>query len=149
MSKYSIAKSTGADNRSAPGFWRYLAALFYDFLLLLAVLFIATALLLPFNDGKAFSSQQIAYPFYLLAVSFLFYGWFWTHGGQTLGMRAWKIKVLTFDQKTITWRQAGWRFIGALLSWSLGGLGFFWTLLDRQHYSLHDRLSKTALFLCH
>ncbi|MEN8260121.1 MAG: RDD family protein, partial [Pseudomonadota bacterium] len=76
-----------------PGFFRRLGAIFYDSLLLLSVLFVATALILPFNEGEAFHSNQHYYPLFLLILSLLFFGWFWTHGGQTLGMRAWKIKV--------------------------------------------------------
>ena len=94
----------GRDLLSAPGFFRRLAAQIYDFLLLIALLFLATALLLPFTAGEAVSDQQtLIYRIYLAVISFFFYGWFWTHGGQTLGLRAWKIKVLTFDQKPISW----------------------------------------------
>lgn len=129
-----------------PGFFRRSAAMLYDGLLLLAVLFFATALVLPLNRGHAFSSENLYYPFYLLIVSFLFYGWFWTHGGQTLGLRAWKLKILTFERQPVSWRQALLRFIGALLSWSMMGLGFVWILIDRQNRGWHDHLSKTAVF---
>jgi len=129
-----------------PGLLRRLAAILYDLLLLIALLFIATALLLPINAGEAFTSRQIFYPFYLLVISFFFYAWFWTHGGQTLGLRAWKIKVLTFDHAPISWQQALLRFIAAILSWFALGLGFWWILIDKNHRSWHDTLSKTALF---
>ena len=131
---------------SEPGFLRRLAAILYDLLLLIALLFVATALLLPLNAGEAFTTQQFFYPLYLLIISFLFYAWFWTHGGQTLGLRAWKIKVLTLDLKPISWKQALFRFAGAILSWGVFGLGFFWILIDKNHRSWHDNLSKTALF---
>ncbi|MFA6052574.1 MAG: RDD family protein [Methylobacter sp.] len=131
---------------SEPGFLRRLAAILYDLLLLIAVLFVATALLLPLNKGEAFTAQQFFYPLYLLIISFLFYAWFWTHGGQTLGLRAWKIKVLTFDLKPVSWKQALLRFTAAILSWGLFGLGFFWIIVDKNHRSWHDNLSKTALF---
>jgi len=132
---------------SAPGFFRRLAAQIYDLLLLIALLFLATALLLPFTAGEAVSVQQtLIYRIYLLVISFFFYGWFWTHGGQTLGLRAWKIKVLTFDQKPISWHQALLRFATAIVSWSFFGLGFLWILIDKNRRSWHDNLSKTALF---
>jgi uncharacterized RDD family membrane protein YckC len=136
----------GNDVLSEPGLLRRLAAIIYDLLLLIAVLFVATALLLPLNKGEAFTAQQFFYPLYLLIISFLFYAWFWTHGGQTLGLRAWKIKVLTFDLKPVSWKQALLRFVTAILSWGLFGLGFFWILIDKNHRSWHDNLSKTALF---
>jgi uncharacterized RDD family membrane protein YckC len=128
-----------------PSLLRYLAAVIYDFILLIAVLFFATALLLPFNDGRAIDSQ-IFYSLYLLLVSFLFYGWFWTHGGQTLGLRAWKIKALSNIHQPITWRQASIRFIIAIISWGCLGLGFLWVLVDKEQRSWHDLASKTVLF---
>ena len=133
----------GDDSISEPGFLRRLAAILYDLLLLIAVLFVATALLLPLNAGKAFTAQQFFFPLYLLLVSFFFYAWFWTHGGQTLGLRAWKIKVLTLDRKPISWKQALLRFMVAILSC---GLGFLWILVDKNKRSWHDHLSKTAVF---
>ena len=123
-----------------------MAVVLYDALLLLALYFLATALLLPFNGGRAFTSNQVFYPLYLLIVSFGFYGWFWTHGGQTLGLKAWKLKVQTQDLKALNWRQAGVRFLAAIVSWSLGGLGFFWMLWDKNGYAWHDYLSKTSVF---
>ena len=146
-SKTKKTLKPGRDLLSAPGFLRRLAAQVYDLLLLIALLFLATALLLPFTAGEAISAQQtLIYRIYLAVISFLFYGWFWTHGGQTLGLRAWKIKVLTFDQKPISWIQALLRFASALVSWSFFGLGFLWILADKNRRSWHDHLSKTALF---
>lgn len=137
----------GHDSHPAPGFLRRLAALIYDLFLLIALLFLATALLLPFTAGEAVSAQKtFIYRIYLTVISFSFYGWFWTHGGQTPGLRAWKIKVLTLDQKSISWKQALLRFATAIVSWGFFGLGFFWILIDKNRRSWHDHLSKTALF---
>jgi uncharacterized RDD family membrane protein YckC len=140
------AKSPILPGDTAPGLFRRLAAIVYDTLLLAAVLFAATAAILPFNSGSAFRPDQYFYPAYLIGVSFLFFAWFWTHGGQTLGMRAWKIKVLTTDRSFINWRQAALRFFSALLSWLFFGLGFWWILFDRQKRGWHDLLSNTSLY---
>jgi uncharacterized RDD family membrane protein YckC len=129
-----------------PGFLRYFAVIIYDIFLLVALLFFATAILLPFNGGKAISNH-IFYSLYLLLVSFLFYGWFWTHGGQTLGLKAWKIKVLTESHGLMGWQQAFIRFIVAITSWSILGLGFAWSLVDKKQRSWHDLASKTGLFM--
>jgi uncharacterized RDD family membrane protein YckC len=131
---------------ATPGFFRRLASVLYDALLLVAVLFAATAIALPFNGGKAFSQEQLYYHGYLLLVSFLFYGWFWTHGGQTPGLRAWKIKVLGFDRRPLNWKQAFRRFCAALLSWAAFGIGFFWIALSRNKTAWHDVLSETTIF---
>ena len=130
----------------SPGFFRHLAIIIYDGFLLLALLFLATAIVLPFNDGEAFTASQYIFPFYILLISFIFYGWFWTHGGQTLGMKTWKIKVRSFDNKPITWSLALNRFLMAIVSWLLLGTGFLWIFADKKNRTLHDHLSKTALF---
>lgn len=135
----------GATKAATPGFLRRMAAVFYDGCLLLAIWFLATALILPFNAGEAFKRGQYYYPLYLLAVAFGFYGWFWTHGGQTLGLKAWKIQVVDSAGGSVGWRRAGLRFIGGLLSWGCLGLGFVWCLIDREGLAWHDRFSGTGL----
>jgi len=130
----------------SPGFFRRLAVVFYDTLLLLAILFFATAIALPFNKGEAFTNSNILYPGYLLGISFLYFGWFWTHGGQTPGLKTWKLRALDFNQHPISWKQAFFRFIFGLLSWIVFGAGFFWILIDKKKLSWHDHLSKTRLF---
>ncbi len=126
-----------------PGLLRRLAAAFYDTLLLIAVFFVATAIILPLNAGRAFSTTQYFYPCYLLIVSFVFFGWFWTHGGQTLGLRAWKIKIQSLDQQNITWRQAAWRFLGLLLT---AGLDLAWLIFNKRYLALYERWSGSSVF---
>ena len=131
---------------NSPGFFRHLAIITYDALLLLALLFLAVALALPFNQGEAYTSSQYFFPLYLLTVSFIYYGWFWTHGGQTLGMKTWKVKLQTLDQQPITWLGALKRFLLAIISCGCVGLGFLWKFFSKENYTWHDYLSKTALF---
>ena len=121
-----------------------MCAVIYDALLLLAVLFFATAIGLFFNSGQAFAGQYF-FSLYLLGISYLFYAWFWTHGGQTLGLRAWKIKLCKPDGGDIDWRSASLRFFAAILSWACLGLGFLWCLFDKKSLCWHDHLSKTHL----
>ncbi len=135
-----------ADKFEAPSFFRRLAAIVYDAFLLLAVLFVATLVALPFNSGDTFAPDQPLFQFYLLVVSFGFFGWFWTHGGQTLGLRAWKTKVLDQQGNPLSWQQACSRFCWALLSWAACGLGFIWILFDKNKLAWHDKLSKTRLY---
>lgn len=126
---------------------RRLAAIFYDSLLLLSVLFFATLPLIVLS-GEAVHSGQLGFQLYLLAVCFIYFGWQWTHGGQTLGMKAWRLKVInTNDAAGITWRTAAFRFMAAIPSLLAGGLGFVWILFDRQHLAWHDRLSSTRIIL--
>ncbi len=127
------------------GLPRRLAAILYDTMLLLAVLFIATALVMPLTGGEAVGANDPFLSTYLIGVAFLFFGGFWTHGGQTLGMRAWRIRLQTREGQAITWRHAGLRFLVAIVSWGVAGLGFLWALFDREGLTWHDRASGTVL----
>ena len=124
---------------------RRLGAIFYDSLLLGGLLFAATACLLPFNEGEAIAPDRWLFPAYLLLVSYFFFAWFWTHGGQTLGMRAWKIRVASFSGEPITWSQATTRFTGALISWAAAGIGFLWIVFNKEKNGWHDLLSRSRI----
>lgn len=129
----------------SPGLLRRLAALFYDTLVLVAVLFVATLLILPFHDGQAFRPNHGLYSGYLSIVGFAYFGWFWTHGGQTLGMRAWKIRVCTTSGDSVSWGQAAIRFICGLLSFACFGLGYIWILFDSRRRAWHDLASRSKI----
>lgn len=135
------------DTASLPrcGLLRRLAAVLYDSLLLGAVLLVATTPSLLFIDPKAPPTTHPLLTIWLFLVAFFFYAWFWVHGGQTLGMRAWRVRIQTRDGKPISWWQAMLRFIVALPSWGLLGLGFLWCLVDREKMTWHDRYSETVL----
>lgn len=91
--------------------------------------------------------MKILLQFYLLGVCFVFYGWFWVHGGQTLGLRTWRLRVVRHDSTPITWRHAALRFAGAILSWAALGLGFLWIYVDPQRRAWHGHLSGTRVVL--
>ena len=128
-----------------PSLFRMLAVMFYDFLILLSILFLAALIAVIINSGEAISQGNLFFIAYLFAISLLFYGWFWTHGGQTVGMRAWKVYLLSENQAIISWRQATIRFIAAVLSWIPLGLGFWWQYFGNNRKSWRDRLSATYL----
>ncbi|MDT8388487.1 MAG: RDD family protein [Thiogranum sp.] len=124
---------------------RRLAALLYDSLLLLALWFVATALLLPLTGGAAIRANNPLLTSYLLFVSFFFYGWFWMHGGQTLGMRSWRLQLRNLRPGPISWWQVLLRFLVAVPSAALFGIGYLWMLVDKQKLTWHDRYSETCI----
>lgn len=126
---------------------RRLSAMLYDSLLLTAVLFISTLLLMPFVGGEAIHSGNIFYKIYLLFIGYLYFCWHWVTGGQTLGMRSWNIQVVNDSEKMPDWKQSSLRYIYSLLSLILFGLGFIWSLFDKNKLALHDHLSKTKLIV--
>jgi uncharacterized RDD family membrane protein YckC len=67
------------------------------------------------------------------------------HSGQTLGMRAWHIRVVGERGERLTAAPACLRFVLAVAAWLPLGLGVLWMYLDPEHLALHDRLAKTRL----
>ena len=131
-------------DQSRVGLPRRLGAVFYDSLLLFALLLFASLVFVPFH----ITPRHVLYPLYvgyIYLVCFLFYGWFWTHGGQTLGMRTWRFRVIHKNGGAITWAQALLRFLSAAISWLLLGAGFLWCLFNRDKLALHDVISGTRL----
>jgi len=136
----------------APGLARRLAAILYDGLLLAALWFAATALLLAVSGGHLADPDPslwllVALRVSLMLITFLFFAGFWVHGGQTLGMRAWRLKLVNASGGAVSWNQAVWRFAAAIPSIGLLGSGLLWMLIDRERCAVHDRLSKTRLVL--
>lgn len=129
------------------GFLRRFAAIVYDSLLLFSVLFFATLVLLLLNGGRAIPPNEPLYTTYLIGVSFLYFGWFWTHGGQTLGMRAWRLRIEHETDRPVSWKLALLRFASAILSWLPLGAGYLWMLVDSRGLAWHDRLSGTIVVL--
>lgn len=117
------------------------AAMIYDGFLIVAILFVAAAIPVAFNRGEAVASP--AFSFYLLFVVFTFYAWFWHKSGQTLGMRAWKIRIVSEFGGNPSWGISYLRLIFALISLLCFGLGYFWRLF--KPYTWHDRLSQTSV----
>ena len=80
-----------------------------------------------------------------LLILLLFFGIFWRRAGQTLGMQAWRIKLVTDSGGPLTWRQVTLRVLGALLSVVSMGAGYWWRYIPPHQRYWHDRLSKTYL----
>ena len=103
------------------GLLRRLAALIYDSLLVVALLFFATFAVLPLSGGEAITPDSqgpgaYVYRGWLLAVAFAYFGICWVRGGQTLGLRAWRIRLQSADGSAASWAAAAVRFaIGATL----------------------------------
>lgn len=125
--------------------WRRLIALAYDWVLMSCVLFMTTAALLVLRGGEAYPARDPIYSACLVMTGMAFFCWFWTHGGQTLGMRAWKIQVMGEKGQAVTWRQALIRALVALLSIGAFGLGFAWMVIDPRRRTWHDIASATHI----
>jgi uncharacterized RDD family membrane protein YckC len=119
-----------------------LAALVYDAFLVAALTFAFTFTVVVLR-GREIEPGTPWFAPALLGIALAFYGWFWTRGGQTLGMQAWRIRVTAADGGPVRWPQAVMRFFAAWLSALPAGLGYWWVLVDAQKRAWHDRLSDT------
>lgn len=102
---------------------RRLFAMLYDALLLLAILFIASAIPLIFTGGEAIEGHNLLLTGYFLLICFGFFGGFWTHGGQTLGMRAWRLQLVRDNAGALDWLAVLLRFVSGLPAWLVLMLG--------------------------
>jgi uncharacterized RDD family membrane protein YckC len=89
--------------------------------------------------------SNIDYQLSMLAVVYAFFVFFWTRGGQTLGMRSWRIRLETYEGNTPSFAAASLRFFMAIVSLLPLGLGFLWQLWDVDKLAWHDRVSRTRL----
>jgi uncharacterized RDD family membrane protein YckC len=87
----------------------------------------------------------IFYQFYQSFFVLFYFIFPWFKSGQTLGMKVWKVRLISQDNKQITFVQCLVRFFSAIISWSLLGLGFFYALINTKGLTLHDKLSNSYL----
>ncbi len=110
------------------GLLRRLAALLYDVLLSIALAFVATFALLPLSGGEAIltSTQGVTGHLYHALLFLLLLGYFglcWTRGGQTLGMKAWRIRLQADDGRQLNWADAVVRFMAGVAITLMAGAG--------------------------
>jgi len=129
------------NNSSLPSYvFRRCAAFLYDSLLLLALFFVVTSIAIAFNDGQAIANH--AFKLVLLVVTFCFFCWFWRNGGQTLGMQAWRIKVVSNSDLPLTYTQCFQRFV---LGTFLFGITFVFAIFSDTGQGIHDTLSRSKI----
>ncbi|MEQ3640562.1 MAG: RDD family protein [Alteromonas sp.] len=142
------------------GFFRRLAAMVYDVLVAVAVgmcaamVMIVTLIVMLKNGGldmQGFAEPadliQASTGYKLLIQSWVglwvagFFLWFWKRGGQTLGMRAWRLRIFSTVEEPVTMTRLITRLVGSLF-----GLGTLLVLFDvKEKQSLQDRLAKTEV----
>lgn len=124
------------------GLPRRLLSMLYEALVFGAVLFVAAFIFTVLRNPQAPGAMPF-FRVYLLLVALGFFTWFWSHGGQTVAMKAWRIRVERRDGKPLSFMQACLRFF---LAW-LTPLSIIWALFDRDRQFLHDRLAGTRIVM--
>lgn len=149
----AAGRKTGPETQALPeappcagpeaGLLRRLASLAYEALLLFAVLFIADLAFLLLVPGARTPALRPALQLYLLLVMGIYFTWFWTHGGQTVAMKAWRLRLVSATGGRVSWRRAIARYLFAVAGAVV--LDVLWALVDRDRQFLHDRLAGTRI----
>jgi uncharacterized RDD family membrane protein YckC len=165
----SLAPSSLAANApgTAPTVRRRLAALLYEALILFGVVFIAGYLFSTLTQQRNGLTHHNLLAAWIGLVVGLYFVWFWTHGGQTLPMKTWRLRVVAADGSPLSAGRAIARYVLAWL-WFLPPLALhpllglrlpqtlaiagIWFVLwaatgffGAQRRFLHDRLAGTRV----
>lgn len=137
------------DLRPVP-LWRRFACLLYDLFPLAGLWFAAAGLwVLAFRQGydpqHVGSGLRTLLDLWLLAVTAAYFVVSWTRVGQTIGMRAWKLKLERGDGSCVGVRLAIVRFVLALVSLALLGAGFWYAWFNPERRTWHDRMCGTRM----
>lgn len=141
--------TSAPESRQPASLFLRMAALVYDGLLLIAIYFVAGALVTtPLLKAAAQHKNWVAVPeIYRHAVimptlaltTWLFFGFFWHRHGQTLGMQTWRIRIERQDGGTLGWKDALVRLLAAWLLPVLAGMAV---------NALHGPKAAISAFLC-
>ena len=127
--------------------WRLIAAV-YDLLPVLALWFVATILALALSGGAldvhSFPDKLLVQAL-VFAVSAAYFTLSWSLGGQTIGMKPWRLRVVRGDGGPVALRYALLRFVVALVSLAPAGLGFWWALFEPRRRAWHDLAAGTLV----
>jgi uncharacterized RDD family membrane protein YckC len=126
-----------------PGLARRLASMLYEALLLFAVAFFAAWVFYFASGGRDASAGALRYELqaFIALVFAIYFLWCWLRGGQTLAMKAWRIRLQGATPRRALLRLA----LAALLVPT--GISLVWALFDRDRLFLHDRLAGTRLVM--
>ncbi|GLS03958.1 RDD family protein [Chitiniphilus shinanonensis] len=166
---------------TAAGWWRRFFALWYEGLLVVPVVLllsvppVAVQALIQGLLGQPLTGMvdhPVAHAIsfaWMLGMLFLYFGWCWRHGGQTLAMKTWRICLVDVAGGVPSWRALFLRFALGLLCyaplgplwlmahfdphwipWAWLALGWFvapfvWAWFDRDGQLIYDRFAGTRL----
>ena len=130
------------------GFLKRILALVYDSLLIAAIVLVLSLLLVFVNGGypESGSFASLIQFFILVFTGPIFYSYFWiVNKGQTTGMQAWKIKLVTTDETELNINKTMLRCLISTISFACLGLGYLWMLYHKDDLSWSDILTKTKV----
>ncbi len=137
--------------------WRRIAAMVYDFLLVVALSFFYYAVAIGINiaiHGVPEQGQRVNWGHFKLVVFFgwlcfilLFFCYFWNKSGQTLGMKTWHLKTFNNQNQFPSYSQSIVRCLIAPFSLLFFGAGYWWMFANPKRQTLHEKISRTYTVL--
>jgi uncharacterized RDD family membrane protein YckC len=122
--------------------WRLLA-LAYDMLPVIAILLVISGLSLWINGGKTIEGSPVMQWLDSLATWLVIGAYFvasWRRGGQTIGMRPWRLRVVAASGAPA---RAGALWLRYAVATATLGLGLLWALFDSERRALYDIVAGT------
>jgi uncharacterized RDD family membrane protein YckC len=116
------------------GFWIRFVAFLIDIILLAIVGGIIQAI---------FGITAAGYINFVIGLAYFIYFWSAMGGGQTLGMRAMKVRVVKTDGSELTLVGALLRYIGVVISVIPVFIGLIWAAFDANKQGWHDKIAGT------
>ena len=117
----------------------------YEAVLLVPILFVAGYLFLALAHEASGALMRTLLQLWVLGWVGAYLVYCWVKGGQTLAMRAWRLRVQTLDGQPVGLRRALVRYVSAVVGLLACAAGFLWALLDRDRQCLHDRIAGTRV----
>ena len=115
----SISERTDAGPQpppqQAPGLMRRLAAFVYEGILLFGVLMIAGYLYSSLTQQRHALQGKTGLQAFLFVVLAIYFTWLWSHGGQTVAMKAWHLRLVRADGQPVGQSQALMRYLASWL----------------------------------
>jgi len=128
-----------------PGIGRRLASMLYESLVVFSILLVGFLFPQIVLNGFGFVVGARLLWLHMLVVLMAYFVWCWLHGGQTLPMKTWKIRIANADGSPLRAAQAVLRYLAAWPSLLLCGIGILWALIDKDKQFLHDRIAGTRI----
>lgn len=108
------AAPPAAGDAATPGIARRLACFVYEGVLLFGVVMIAGYLYSSLTQQRHALEGRAGLMAFLFVVLAIYFVWFWSHGGQTVAMKAWHVRLVASDGSAVSQPRALARYV---LSW--------------------------------
>jgi uncharacterized RDD family membrane protein YckC len=131
------------------GLFRLIGSLIYDWLVLLGVLmlmgFLAVAVNKFMTGADAITPGNPLFIIWNTLIIYFYFAGFWVTKAQTIGMRAWRIFLVSTNDRSLGWMHASLRLLGAIPAWGLAGMGIAWRYTNKERLGWQDQASWTHI----